>query len=129
MKRAMKSNEQKLAEYDLIIRCFDVFNIFDGPPSSCLLWRIDDGKLTLFIDCSDLFAWGGADAESITADNITILEQAVLDIKAIQPDYMDAHLLFCCRVRGMRPQKPYYKEVEPAIHHLFDACGEQCEPH
>ena len=106
---------------DFVIRAFRAtgFNHESDVHWSC------DGEyapITLFINCNDLFYWGTADAEEITAENIQILEDT---IKEFGPYDMDdiAMNLFCCRSRKMRPQIPFYKHIKPEHRHLFDACG------
>lgn len=110
----------------LILRAMRVCRNFGYPACSQLWWRTDGeyAPVTLFISCNDLFAWATADEEPVTQENIAILEQAVADIQAITPDDPSlADLLFCCRVRGMRPQRPYYAYIPDALHTLFNACG------
>jgi hypothetical protein len=86
-------------------------------------WRVDGeyAPLTIFVNCNDLFFWGCSDAETITIDNIGIFEQAYKD------SIDHGGLLFCCRVRGMRPQGAYYKYLDDAEKPLFDACGPERE--
>jgi hypothetical protein len=76
--------------------------------------------------CSDEFAWGTADLEQITPENIHELERAIADVKAIDKDIGHAFILFAARQRKMRPQGAAYpkdKELWP----LFDACGPKRE--
>src|SRR5207249_10926238 len=42
-------------------------------------------------------------------------------------DLNNGILLFCCRMRNMRPQGAYYNSIPKNIWHLFDACGEERE--
>lgn len=90
-----------------------------------LFWRCDDaGRFKIFINCSDFFYWGTADAEPITDDNIGLLEETfreVQELKGNKWDADDAPLLFCARVREMRPQGAYYKHLDEDLHHLFNA--------
>ncbi len=89
-----------------------------------LWWRTDGeyAPVTFMVNCNDLFFWACSDAEVITEDNISEFEQAYKDI-----DSPYAQILFCCRVRGMRPQKPYYKHIPEKFHKLFDSCGPERE--
>lgn len=82
-------------------------------------WRVDGeyAPVTMLINCNDLFYWACADAEIVTDKNIDVLEQSYKDSQ----DY--GGILFCCRVRGMRPQGAYYKYIPKDEHKLFDACG------
>lgn len=86
-------------------------------------WRTDGeyAPISIFAKCNDLFFWGCADCERITAENIDAFEQAYKE----SPE--NGVLLFCCRVRKMRPQGAYYKYISDDEKHLFDACGEQRE--
>lgn len=96
-------------------------------------WRTDGeyAPVTFIVNCNDLFFWGCSDAEIITEDNIDILEQACEDLKNSAEtlgmrrwkSLASVSDLFCCRVRKMRPQNPYYEYIEKELWHLFDACG------
>lgn len=91
-----------------------------------LWWRTEGeyAPITFFVNCNDLFYWACSDAEVITEDNINILEQSYIDaVKAEKHGECYASELFCCRVRGMRPQGAYYKYIPCAMWSLFDACG------
>lgn len=82
-------------------------------------WRADGeyAPLTIFASCNDLFYWACSDHEKVTQENIHVFEQAYKDSPK------NGAILFCCRMRGMRPQGAYYKYIEPSEKHLFDACG------
>lgn len=82
-------------------------------------WRVDAeyAPITIFVSCNDLFFWGCADCETVTADNVHILEQAYEECPH------NGGNLFCCRVRGMRPQGAYYKFLSAEEKQIFDACG------
>lgn len=109
--------------------------------------------VTFMVNCNDLFYWACSDTEKITAENLPQLLQAIVDVRAsigVPPaDYtpyphngndedrdkwnqgfspwfdagMWAAKLFCARLRKMRPQQPYYKDMPEPIKALFDACG------
>jgi hypothetical protein len=124
----------KAITLDFVYRVMRIFDGFEGPPRNAVWWRTDEPQydpLTFLVNCNDLFYWGCADAEVITEENIAGLEQAVADMKAVgakddkgrDEDWYDAHLLWVCRVRGMRPQGAYYKHLTQAFWPLFDACG------
>jgi hypothetical protein len=115
-----------MTKFDLIMRAFKVFKGWSGPACDSLWWRTDDeyAPLTLIVNCNDLFYWGTADCVVLDENNIDLLEKTVEDMKAIDPDnYTQADLLFCCRVRKMRPQIPYYKYIDEQFYPLFNACG------
>lgn len=45
-----------------------------------VFWRQNDknpDQLDVYVDCSDVFAWGISDVEQITEDNIDILEETI----------------------------------------------------
>ncbi len=92
-----------------------------------LWWRTDNeyAPVTFFVNCNDLFFWASADLEKVTKDNIADLEQAYIDADLADPELgtVYASLLFCARMRKMRPQKPYYKSLPVLLHPLFNACG------
>ncbi len=124
----------KSVDLDFVLRVLRVFSESKGPSTSDLWWRTDDpeyGPVSFFANCNDLFFWGSADCEDITPGNIHVLEQAVADMRAL--DLVDsdgspapwraAHLLFCARVRGERPQGAYYSYIEKEYWPLFDAAG------
>lgn len=86
-----------------------------------LWWRTDDefAPITFFINCSDSFSWGTADGERVTEENVGILEQSIEDA--------DDPLLFCARIRKMRPQRSMYKYIGENKRHFFDECGPERE--
>lgn len=89
-----------------------------------IFWRVDGeySPLTIFVNCNDLFWWATAELEAVTVDNIDIFERAYRD------SLHHGGMLFCCRVRGMRPQGAYYKYLDNVDHPLFDACGPERKP-
>lgn len=116
------------SDFETIRRAFAVFNGFDGPSSDELWWRTDPeyAPITLLVNCNDLFFWGSADCERLGPSNIEALEQALTDARAAGDEH-NAHLLWCARQRGMRPQGAFYKHFEEGIRPLFDACGPERE--
>lgn len=82
-------------------------------------WRVDGeyAPVTMLVNCNDVFYWGCADAEAITQENIGVFEQSYKDSET------HGEVLFCCRVRKMRPQGAYYKYIDADEKHLFDDCG------
>lgn len=92
-------------------------------------WRTDGeyAPVSIFVNCSDLFWWGCADCEELTPDNIDVFEQAFVDVRAAgDRDGIYGSNLFCCRVRGMRPQGCCYPD-ERGLWPLFNACGPERE--
>jgi hypothetical protein len=59
--------------------------------------------LVLFVNCSDLFAWGCADAESVTYDELETLY-------AWWRKSPIGSQIWCCLKRKMRPQPPVERD-------------------
>jgi hypothetical protein len=95
-----------------------------------LMWRVDmsaDSRdVKLFALCNDLFHWATADCEEIAAGDVPLLESCLTDLRATKEDWYFAEL-FAARKRGLRPQKPFYKEMNAATAALFDACSTEAE--
>jgi len=121
-------------DFEGLIKLFTIYDQFDGPASESLWWRTDGNysPVTMFVNCNDLFYWATADSEEIGLEDLDNLAQAVKDCdeaakeanpgsKTLGGFYGD--ILWCCRQRKMRPQKPYYKNIEKYLHPLFDSCG------
>lgn len=104
-------------------RVMEVFYLSDNRDD--LIWHVTDGRVHLSANVSDIFAWGGADAEPITPETLPVLEQAWKDAKAIDQEFLMA-LLYAARVRGARPQGAAYPETA-AAQALFNACGPERE--
>ncbi len=85
---------------------------------SSVYWTQD---LSVTLDCSDSFSWGTADAEPLTIEQLPILKQAIIDAE------YDAELLYCARVRKMRPQGAMYEYIDEKKWDLFNACGPERE--
>lgn len=97
--------------------------------NSELLWHSDGERIQVWANVSDVFAWGGSDAEEITPANLPVLVQAIADLKAIHSfDQVYAPELFAARVRGTRPQGAAYPKERAATQALFDTCGPEREP-
>lgn len=124
---------------DLALRVLRVFE----EHNDSIFWRVNGDRVTFFVICNDLFFWACADAEEVTDENIEALERTHAFVKEQfakhpkpdrdSPEFMhwdvvsswEAYwpLLFCCRVRGMRPQRPYYESIPAVMHDAFNACG------
>lgn len=84
-------------------------------------WTVTPDDIELWANVSDVFAWGGGDAEDIIPERLPILEQAFTDLKAVGATECLAEL-YAARVRGMRPRGAAYPR-KAAAQALFDACG------
>jgi hypothetical protein len=95
-----------------------------------IYWRTNDefAPCTFFVLANDLFFWGSADGEPITAETLPILKKAIDDCKAIDNvcGCIDGCLLYACRVRKERPQGASYPS-DRRLWPLFDACGPEKE--
>lgn len=112
-----------------------VLAVFDGEDISsehvCWCSGGPEGPLEFYVNCNDIFWWGTGDAEDITAENVAVLEQCKRDIGEIvggltrRADvWCWTGVLFCARVRGMRPQGAVYKYVPRELWPLLDGAGE-----
>lgn len=122
--------------YAFLLRIMRIFNGFDGPSPDNLWWRTD-GKyapFTVFVNCNDEFYWASADCEEITPENIEEMERAVADCIATtrrkepwgeRGCSVYAPMLFCARVRKMRPMGAAYPggEDHAGVRELLNACG------
>ncbi len=98
--------------------------IYEADLHDYLYYVVKDNKVIFNINCNDLFYWATGDAQDLTIENLSILKQSIDELKKISIySLYEAPDLFCCKVRKMRPQKPYYKYIKEDVHHLFDACG------
>jgi len=87
-------------------------------------WRVDDGEISFYVLCSDVFVWGLADLEQVNPVDLPGLEQAFADARAALDHAVDwAPELWVARKRGMRPQGAWYEHVPSELWPLFDACG------
>jgi hypothetical protein len=76
----------------------------------------DDSKMRVSLNCSDVFAWGSADFEEITEENLPVLKQTAQDLLDINGAGSAATIelsnLFAARVRGQRPQGAYLAKFD-----------------
>lgn len=89
---------------------------------SDLLWHVHDGGIRFSANVSDVFAWGGGDAEEITVETLPVLEQAFAELKPLDGDGYLAEL-YAARIRRMRPQGAAYPDFSAPVQKLFNACG------
>ena len=128
----------KNVSLDFILRALHCFDGFDGPACDELWWRTDApdyDPLTLLVNCNDVFFWGSSDAEELTPENITALEQAIADMRALnlkddkkhEESWSKAHILWIARQRKRRPQGAYYTYIPESYWPLFHAAGPERE--
>lgn len=113
------------ATHAFVMRVLRVLAKYDQ--HDAVWWRTDReyAPVTFIVGCNDFFYWGSADGERLTADNVDVFEQAFSDCKALGHACFGP-LLFCARVRRMRPQGCCYPK-ERELWPLFDACGPKRE--
>lgn len=73
--------------------------------------------ITMYVNCNDLFYWACSDCEYVEIYEVPDL------IKALDDSPKNGELLWVCRKRNMRPQKPYYKYFDEDEKKLFDEAG------
>jgi len=99
------------------VSSFFIVDVLRQFSDDCGLLSWDD-NLNFYVNCNDLFMWACADLEPVKDDkDLELLAKCKDDCW----DYFN--LLYCCRKRGYRPQKPYYEYICEEYHHLFDQCG------
>lgn len=108
------------------------FLVANDCASSCFFFD-DNGRIVIHENCNDLFEWACADSEEITVADIPEYQKSIDDCRAISnPTTAYAGSLWACRKRGMRPQRPAYRQFNnpeipalylPRLVELFDACG------
>ena len=118
-------------DMDFVERVLRVFEEYDAHDE--LYWRTGkrygggefNKPASFFVNCNDVFCWGSADLEEVTPENIDVLEQSYADAKAACEcgHIYGAAMLFCARVRKMRPQGAAYPKDHPELWPLLDACG------
>ncbi len=107
---------------------FAVLSAFErAEVNDYLFWRVDGSEVRFYAMCNDVFWWATADAEDILADDIPLLYECLEAVKAIDKPYLLPEY-FASRKRGMRPQIPWFKGLEPEVAELFNACGPERTP-
>ena len=67
----------------------------------------------IYVDCSDIFLWGCADAEEINdADDLELLRQSLKDVTDIDKSCPWGPALYAARKRQERPQGAFYKYLD-----------------
>lgn len=125
--RLLNQIEESVNHFNFIFEVLRIMAQIDS--HSSLYWNVEsDGKIKPLMMCSDLFAWGCADCEEITPENLLVLKQTILDLENIEKGLamMEATELFCARVRKMRPQGAAYT-TDVRVIPLFDACSPERE--
>lgn len=102
-----------------------VFAIFEKAECrESLLWRVLNDSIEFSADVSDVFAWGGADAETIGYQDLPLLVETWADLTHLDK-LVWLPELYAARKRGERPQGAAYPSALDGwkLKELFDACG------
>lgn len=98
------------------------------------LWHVREHRASFSMMCSDTFAWGCADAETIEPGDIPLLRECVAELRSAgQYEEMWLGVYFCTRKRGMRPMNRWMKDMREkegmneTVHALFCAAGPERE--
>lgn len=119
-----KDLEEQLLFARKVLQVFSQLDIHEE-----LFWNFDVEMPVFYVKCSDVFAWGTADLEKLTPDNLPGLLAAYLDIQSVAGGVEAATYctdLFVARIRKMRPQGASYPK-EPKLWPLFDMVGPERE--
>lgn len=104
---------------DFLVEVLTIFAKADSHDT--LIWWPKPNGLELWARVSDVFAWGGSDAEAITPERLPVLRQALADATEAGSGGWIAEL-YAARIRGMRPQGAAYPTTA-AMQTLLNACG------
>lgn len=116
-----------MSDMKFVARVLEIFSLSHANAYGDLMWWIEgEDHVHFSANVSDVFAWGGADAEPITPAALPELERAYADLKKAGGESFTA-TLYAARMRKMRPQLAAYPgEADPAreaVSALLDACG------
>jgi len=117
----------KTVDCDFILKVLQITSTYDCKD---IYWRThgEYAPVSFFINCSDIFFWACADDEELTPDNLEVFKQSYADTENLhESGKIYADILFCARMRKMRPQGAYYNFIPNELWPLFDACGPERE--
>lgn len=77
----------------------------------------DHEIVKFFVNCNDVFVWGLSESELIEPKEIKDLYACYNETEQF------GDMLWACRKRNMRPQKPWFKDMNQNEKKLFEACG------
>lgn len=109
----MHNYENKEFVYDFLKLCSNYDLQGD---ETTIRYSIDEPEF--WINCSDLHFWGVAYGVKVTPSDLSLL------IECLNYNKTEGHLLFCCKMYGLRPQGAYYQYLEPDMWLAFDMCGD-----
>lgn len=105
----------------------EILHLFAYNNDELFIYLDDDENVILSANCSDLFYWGAADSEIITAADLPLLRSTQKELMnyfthvSLAGEWLAS--LYSARKRNMRPQGAQYQYIPEKIAHLFDACG------
>lgn len=92
---------------------FEVAKLASDDAYDSIRWHFDkSGKMSLWVDCSDIFSWACSDAETLTAETFPELVQAIADVRWVNGECDDGFTLYVARRRKMRPQGAWFKYLK-----------------
>lgn len=95
---------------------YEVGKLAEFDACSSIFFRLNEDnreQLDVYAECGDVFIWGASDVEPITEETLPVLRQAIADVEALGGMWSqgDGFLLYCARMRKMRPQNAYYRNL------------------
>lgn len=103
----------------------------DARAQDDLFWRCDvEGQpITFWVHCGAVHTQTprSTDLHQVTADNVSVLEDAVGRVRLLAPDqpalWRYAYMLFACRVTSARPTAAAYPQDFPQLWPWLDIAG------
>jgi hypothetical protein len=86
------------------------------------------GPIRFYILCNDVFWWGTADCEWVTAADLPDLQATYDDLVMMDGCEMYTPELWIARKRMMRPQRPWWQDLTERVQSLFLAAGPERDP-
>ncbi len=89
-----------------------------------LFYRMNpNNRIGFYVICNDVFHWASADLEEITEQNVEELRLAIAESLGHSGNASDGVILFCARMRKLRPQGAYYKHISSGVWPLLNEVG------
>lgn len=87
----------------------------------------EKGDIRFRIDCNDVFCWGAADAELMTADDLDDMQKCIdkcLEVGELEDEGL---ILWISKKRNLRPQGAWFKGKTQELIKLFEEHTEKRE--
>ena len=124
-----KELECQPLSYEELVKFFEILETYEAQIDGYFRLIPLDGQVYLYVNESDLFAWGYYGEFPVPGWMLGVLEQCFKDLAEIDEieasDYGNA--LYCCRVGGMRPQGAILNNNIKDFWPLFFECGTERE--